>query len=62
MLPLNDQRPAVQDVGRVALQTGVSHQVRGLENISVQTQVSFTRRLDLQASDPDIYALICGAK
>ncbi len=41
-LPLDDQCSAVQDVRRVALQTRVAHQVRGLENISVQTQVSFT--------------------
>lgn len=41
-LPLDDQCSAVQDVRSVPLQTGIAHQVGGLENISVQTQVSFT--------------------
>lgn len=41
-LPLDDQCSAVQDVGAVSLQAGIAHQVRGLENISVQAQVSFT--------------------
>ncbi len=41
-LPLDDQRSAVQDIRRVALQTGKAYQVRGLENISIQTQVSLT--------------------
>lgn len=40
--PLDNQCSAVQDVWWGALQTGVAHQVRGLENISVQTQISFT--------------------
>lgn len=58
-VPLNDQCSAVQDVRQGALQTRVAHQVWGLENISVQTEVSFTWRLDLQSSDPDVYPLIC---
>lgn len=41
-LPLDNQCSAVQDVRWGALQTGVAHQIRGLENISIQTQVSFT--------------------
>lgn len=42
-LPLDDQCSAVQDVRCVALQTRVAHQVTGLENISIESQVSFTR-------------------
>lgn len=41
-LPLEKQCSAIQDVRCGALQTWVAHQIRGLENISVQTQVPFT--------------------
>lgn len=42
-LPLDDVCSAVQEVRSVTLQTGVAHQVGGLENISIQPKVSFTR-------------------
>lgn len=61
-LPLDDLCSAVQEVRTVTLQTGVAHQVGGLENISIQPKVSFTRRLDLQASDPDVYPFIWTAR
>lgn len=42
VLPLDDQGSAVQGIRHGALQTGVAHQVGGLENIGIQTQIPLT--------------------